>query len=143
MICSVLRCEQTIPTPCFDEFLATIVDVEERRVTNDGCEMIKLSPEESENLRELLLAIGDHHDECVRLCLTEDWTTAGYHDARAEWARDLADYVDCHRAVGTIDLSELVDELREHRKRILRDVEVLKQRAESCEKLERRFNEEQ
>jgi hypothetical protein len=60
-----------------------------------------------------------------------------------EWARDLADYVDCHRAVGTIDLSELVGELSEHRKRILRDVEVLKQRAEFCKMLERMFNEEQ
>lgn len=108
-----------------------------------GCKMIKLCPDEGENLRKLLLAIGDHHDECVRLCLIEEWTAAGYHHERTEWARDLADYVDCHRAVGTIDLSELVGELREHRKRILRDIEVLKQRAISCERLERMFIEEQ
>ncbi|MFT4557097.1 MAG: hypothetical protein ACI92S_002457 [Planctomycetaceae bacterium] len=108
-----------------------------------GCEMIKLCPEEGENLRKALLDIGDHHDDCVRQCLTEEWTAVGYHDARAGWARDYADYVDCRCAVGTIDLSELVGELREHRTRILRDVEVLKQRAELCERLERRFNEEQ
>jgi hypothetical protein len=108
-----------------------------------GCEMIELCPEEGENLRKALLDIGDHHDECVNQCLTEEWTAVGYHDARAEWARDYADYVDCHCSVGTIDLSELVGELREHRERLEDAAEAMKESGDFCQRMERRFNGEQ
>jgi hypothetical protein len=104
--------------------------------------MIKLCSEEIEKLQPELIAIADHHDECVNQAVPDDWDAAGYHHVQAVSLRDLAEYVDDNGAFGEIALADLACELREHRKRILRDVEVLKQRAEFCERLERRFNEE-
>jgi len=108
-----------------------------------GCEMIKLCPEEGEKLQAELQAIAEHHDECVNLALPEECVAADYHHERAEWARDLADYVQSNCAVGKTDLPDIAGELKSQRERNVETVELLRQKAEFCERLERRFEGDQ
>ena len=103
-------------------------------------EMMMLCPEEGESLKDALRAIADHHDECVNSAWPDDCIAADYHHERAEWARDLADYVSENCAVGEIDRANVAGELRKHRERLADATQAMKERGDFCQRMERRFN---
>lgn len=68
----------------------------------------------------LLSVIADYHDECVAQAEeSEDMENLMHHTERATWNRIIGEHAEYHKSVPTHALSNLNDELNDHKERVL------------------------